>query len=119
MRAIILATLLVLTACGSTGDIRTEFLKAEAGYTVLLQSAANYVALPRCEAPSAPKICSKQAVVDRIRPAANSADATIQAAEDAVMANPDGDAAGLALSAAANATSALQVILTQYQIGSN
>jgi hypothetical protein len=116
IRILALTAALFLAACGSTGDIRTEFLKAEAGYTVLLQSAANYVALPRCEAPSAPKICSKQEIVDRIRPAANSADATIQAAEDAVMANPDGDAAGLAIDAATNATMALQVILTQYGV---
>ncbi len=119
IRTIALSAVLLLAACAGSSDIRTEFLKAEAGYTVLLQGAANYVALPRCEAPNAPEICSKQEVVDRIRPAANSADATIQAAEDAVMANPDGDAAQLAVDAARNATGALQVILMQYGIGAN
>lgn len=109
--------LLVLTACASDNS-KARFLQAEAGYVAVLQLAANYVALPRCEAPAAPKICSKQAVVDQIRPAANSADATIQAAEDLALSDspPDG-ALEMATQAAGAAVKSLQAIMAQYNIG--
>lgn len=115
MRYLILAAALLLAACAS-GNTSAGFFKAEAGYTALLQAAAQYVALPRC-VDNGPAVCSQQAVVDQIRPAANSADATITAAEATIRANPGGDAAQLAISAAENATGALTVIMTQYHIG--
>jgi len=117
MRFIALSTaVLLLAGCGSTGDTATSFYKAEAGFTAILQAAAAYVGLPRCELPEAPKVCSKQAVVDQIRPAANSAQATIMAAEDTIRNHPDVDAS-FAVSAAQNAAQALSVILSQYSIG--
>lgn len=118
--AIVAACALSLSvyACGSPGaqDATTTFLKAEAGYTVLLQAAARYVALPRCGSTGATEVCSDQKIVDQIRPAANSADATIQAAEDTITNNPSSDALQFALSAAQNATQALTVLMSQYNI---
>lgn len=114
MRLPLVILAFALTAC-ATGTDSATFYKAEAGYTVLLQAAANYVALPRCT-DGGPKVCSEQKIVDQIRPAANSADATVQAAEDTLTANPNGDAAQLAISAAMNATQALTVIMTQYGV---
>lgn len=105
----------LLGGCASNGDTQSAFFKAEAGYTAVLQAAASYVALPRC-VDNGPTVCSQQSVVDQIRPAANSADATITAAETTIRANPAGDAAGYAISAAQNAVQALSVILSQYGV---
>lgn len=105
---------------GCAADGQAKFLQGEATYTAALQLAANYVALPRCGSVGATSVCSEQAVVDRIRPAANSADAAVQAAEDAVSQNPDNKSAvEMAVAAAADATSALQAIMTQYNIKVN
>jgi hypothetical protein len=106
----------LLVGCASDGG-KADFLKAEAGYTAVLQLAANYVALPRCESANAPKLCSKQAVVDQIRPAANSADATVQAAEDLAMnGNANDTAFSTALQAASAASASLSAILAQYGV---
>lgn len=108
-----LLILLLLAACGTTTPV-AGFYKAEAAYTAVLQAAASYVALPRCVV-NGPTICSQQPVVDRIRPAANSADAAIQAAEDTVRNNPTIDAT-FAIQAAQSAVQALSVILNQYNV---
>lgn len=116
MKHLLLGVLLLCAACAGPSDTATSFYKAEAGYTAALQAAAAYVGLPRCEAANAPKVCSKQAVVDQIRPAANSAQATVLAAEDTIRNHPDIDAS-FAVAAAQNAAQALGVVLGQYSIG--
>jgi hypothetical protein len=114
-RYILAGLVLLLAACSSSSDTQSSFYKAEAGYTAILQAAASYTDLPRCEAPAAPKVCSKQAVVDQIRPAANSAQATVLAAEDTIRKHPEVDAS-FAVAAAQNAAQALSAILAQYSI---
>jgi hypothetical protein len=110
-----LALTLSAYGCASTpGDRNAAFFKAEAGYTAVLQAASQYVALPRC--PEAKPICSDQAVVDAIRPAANSADATVQSAEDLIRNHPDIDAQ-FAIDAATAAVQSLSTILTTYHVG--
>lgn len=119
MKRYLLGVVLLLAACASD-DSKSQFLKAEAGYTAVLQLAANYVALPRCESPNAPKACSKQAIVDQIRPAANSADATVQAAEDLAMSGTANKTAlEMAVQAAQAATASLSAIMAQYGIKEN
>ncbi len=107
--------LLLLAGCASD-DSKAQFLKAEAGYTAVLQLAANYVALPRC-VDGGPKACSEQKVVDQIRPAANSADATVQAAEDlALSGDANQTALDMAIQAASAAAASLSAILAQYGV---
>ncbi len=109
------ALALALAACASDNS-KASFLKAEAGYTAVLQLAANYVALPRC-VDGGPKACSEQKIVDQIRPAANSADATVQAAEDLALSdNPPSNALEMAVQAAQAATASLSAIMAQYHI---
>jgi hypothetical protein len=108
---------LLLAACSSSSDdVKTNFVKIEAGYTGLLQLAANYTDLPRCGGEGATKICSSQDIVDQIRKAANAADATIQSAEDTVMKHPEIDAQ-FAVAAAQDAIQALSLVLSTYHIG--
>lgn len=119
MKKLLIGVVLLLAACASSND-KASFLKAEAGYTAVLQLAANYVALPRCESPNAPTACSKQAIVDQIRPAVNSADATVQAAEDLALSdNPPKNSLEMALQAAQAATASLSAILANYGIKEN
>lgn len=113
---ILFALSLSLYACASSqSDRTTAFFKAEAGYTAVLQAASQYVALPRCIS-GGTAICSDQKVVDAIRPAANSADATVQAAEDLIRNHPDLDSQ-FAIDAATAAISSLTKILGTYHIG--
>lgn len=110
-----LALTLSAYGCASkTEDVNAAFFKAEAGYTATLQLAANYVALPRC--PQAAPVCSEQSVVDAIRPAANSADATVQSAEDLIRNHKDIDAS-FAVDAAMAAIKSLVNVLTAYHVG--
>lgn len=110
----LLACAMLLAACAS--DPQAQFVQAEASYTVLLQSAASYVALPRCGSPGATQVCSDQKVVNQIRPAANSAQASVIAAENTVTSSSNSSAVQLAIAAATNATQALTVIMQQYSI---
>lgn len=116
MKKLLIGTFLLLAAC-ATGNGQADFLKAEAGYTAVLQAAARYVALPRCGSAGATQVCSDQKIVDKIRPAANSADATVQAAEDTITNNANNQSAiTFAIAAANNAVQALTVIMNQYSI---
>ena len=118
MKKLLIGGALLLAACASGND-KASFLKAEAGYTAVLQLAANYVALPRC-VDCGPKACSEQKIVDQIRPAANSADATVQAAEDLALSdNPPKNSLEMALQAAQAATASLSAILANYGIKEN
>lgn len=121
MKLIILAaTALLLTACAGSslfsGDNpQKAVFDARGAYGVLLNGAASYSTLTRCEAPAAPVICSKQAVVDQMRKADIAAKATLDAAEDVVRNHPDMDA-GTAVAAATNAVAAFTTIFDTYHI---
>jgi len=54
----------------------------ENAYIALEQTATNYVSLPSCSKPTAPKICSDDAVVAKIVPAVKS----LRVANDALVA---------------------------------
>lgn len=83
-----LATLLILvalfvSACRfdqQSRDARDAVYKASAAYNVALVAAVKYAQLPRC-APSAPRVCSEQATVDRIVAAESVATTAIREAE--------------------------------------
>lgn len=114
---LMVGSIAVVVLCGCSSDpkdLQTTFFKAEAGYTAVLQAASQYVALPRC--PEAKPICSDQSVVDAIRPAANSADSTVQAAEDLIRNHPAIDAQ-FAVDAAQAAIKSLTAVLTTYHVG--
>lgn len=113
---ILFALSLSIYACASSpSDRNAAFFKAEAGWTATLQLASQYVALPRCIS-GGPTVCSDQKVVDAIRPAANSADATVQSAEDLIRNHPDIDAQ-FAVDAAQAAIKSLVTVLSAYHIG--
>lgn len=89
---------------------------AKAGYAASLIVAAQYVKLTRCEAPSAPALCSKQAVVDQIRKADLAADAATQAAENAVRnLGSDPLIVSAAVEAATQSVAALTTITNTYK----
>ncbi len=105
---------LLLAACAGITPNKAVF-DARGAYDVLLNGAAAYSTLPRCEEQNAPKICSKQAVVDQMRKADAAAKATLDAAEDTVRNHPDMNASA-AIAAAQNAVTALSVIFDVYGI---
>lgn len=89
---------------------------AKAGYAASLIVAAQYVKLTRCEAPKAPALCSKQAVVDQIRRADLAADAATQAAENAVRTlGTDPMIVSAAVEAATQTVAALTTITNTYK----
>lgn len=89
---------------------------AKAGYAASLIVAAQYVKLTRCEAPAAPALCSKQAVVDQIRKADLAADAATQAAENAVRTlGTDPLIVSAAVEAATQSVTALTTITNTYK----
>lgn len=118
MKLIILAATALLLACCTvfSGDNpQKAVFDARGAYGVLLNGAASYSTLTRCEAPAAPVICSKQAVVDQMRKADIAAKATLDAAEDVVRNHPDMDA-DTAVAAATNAVAAFTTIFDTYHI---
>lgn len=89
---------------------------AKASYAAALVVAGQYVKLTRCEAPAAPALCSKQAVVDQIRKADLAADAATQAAENAVRTlGSDPLIVSAAVEAAKQSVAALTTITDTYK----
>lgn len=89
---------------------------AKASYAAALVVAGQYVKLTRCEAPAAPALCSKQAVVDQIRRADLAADAATQAAENAVRTlGTDPLIVTAAVEAATQSVAALTTITNVYK----
>ena len=90
---------------------------AKAGYAAALIVAGQYVKLTRCEAPAAPPLCSKQAVVDQIRKADLAADAATQAAENAVRnLGSDPLIVSAAVEAATQSVAAFTAINNTYKV---
>jgi len=119
---------MLLTACSAINTATTSLTPsamdaanksaytAKAGYAAALVVAAQYVKLPRCEKPSAPALCSKQAVVDQIRKADLAADAATQAAENAVRTlGTDPMIVTAAVEAATQSVTALTTITNVYK----
>jgi hypothetical protein len=114
LRYLAFAGLLLASACASGTPEKVVFT-ARGGYDALLDGAATYSTLPRCESAGAPKVCSQQSVVDQMRKADAAAKATLDAAEDTVRNHPNLDASA-AVAAANNAVVAYITVLDTYHI---
>jgi len=80
--ALALAGCAVLSAPVGT-DVQKGAYTAKVGFQGALNAAVLYIELPRCDKPTSPTVCSKQAVVDVLRKSLVAADNATQAAEDA------------------------------------
>lgn len=116
----ILGAMLLLAACASTVPNQSpasRVFAAQADYTVMLAAAARYNELPRCGLPDSPALCSKAAVIVKIRQADIAAAAALQTAQD-IVRTPGYDqvTASSAITAALRAILALQTTLATYDI---
>jgi len=102
-----------LSACSQSPQASVFDLRAGYDATVLVP-AATYAALPACPQ-AAGQPCADPSVVTQLRQADTAAKAALDAAETVVRQNSTLDA-GAALSAAENAVTAVQTILTTYNI---
>ena len=108
-------SMLLLAACGSlTGTTPAgDVYAVRSGYNVVLTAAVAYVELPRCGAPTSPRLCSEPKVAEQLVKADLAAKATLDAAENVARNTPGADAR-TAIAAANEAISAVAAILAVY-----
>lgn len=107
----------VVAACGAlqtaqapvgvqtVSDARNTIYAVKGAYGVTIRGATEYIRLPACEKPAAPKLCSSRAVVVQMGKARDAAKLTIDSAEEVVL-NATG--ASTVLSAAVDAAKSAQ-----------
>lgn len=112
---------LLAAGCGDRFDnVKAPDTPAKIVYNISLTHNAMLVGMvayesqPRCDQTESP-ICSDRDVVDLLRKADTTADSAITAAELTVRAHPELNA-DFAIAAAQNAISAMEQILSQYNI---
>jgi hypothetical protein len=113
------ALLAVVTGCASTAtpqDPAQAIYVLKSDYRTALTVAVAYKALPPCEQPAAPVLCSKATVVTQIQKADDIAYQAIQAAETTVRTPGAGANAQTALVAAQQALVALTTITAQLAV---
>lgn len=122
MKRLLIAAALLLAACGTTlppspqTPAQAVYL-AEGNFTVALSVATKYKALPDCDKPPAPILCSKASVIADIQKAANTAWPLLQAAQATVTSpNFKGSMTDQAVVSAQNAVGALQTIVNALRV---
>lgn len=118
LTALVLASCSAISAGTSTVDT-TQFAKAAAdakiAYAASLQIATRYASRPRCGQPTSPVICSDRAVLDAMLKASDAANASTQAAENAVRGlGKDPTVVAALTKAATESVSAFTTIATVY-----
>lgn len=119
---LITALAFLLSACAASSSTpalspAATVFAAKTSYEAVLITAVAYNKLPRCGTPKSPPLCSDQAVVVQLRKADDAALATLGSAENIVRTpGVTKDAISFATVAATNAVSAMQAILSTYNV---
>jgi hypothetical protein len=122
MRAFFLVPLLLLiAACAApvkdgAGSPATTVYQAKLAYAAVLTGAVEYNALPRCDRPTSPPLCSSQSAVEAMRKANLAARSTLDSAEKTAR-DPavKGDTLALAATAAVNAVDSFKTVVALYK----
>lgn len=131
-RVLVLAALLLLTACPSppppavpteppkpavTLSPQAKVFAIKTGYEAPLTLAVAYNKRPPCRQPTSPVLCRDPAVVAQLRRADDTALSALNAAENIVRTKGVSDnAINLAIATAENATKAVAAILENYGV---
>lgn len=114
-----LAALVFVAACatGASPSQQNVVLASKNTLVAAQTLAIQYTSLPRCGQPTSPPLCSDAGVVTEIRKANADAVVALDAAEKVVRdPNATSSAVSEAVSAAANAVTVLQAIVSNHKV---